>query len=89
MRTALSSSDRMIYEKKKEYVIENFSSIGIEQKQFIALVHEAGYKLATSDLSKMLNGKQKLTLRWLPILDMAEKLINEEFKKVEALKNKS
>lgn len=89
MRSAISSSDRYIYEKKKDFVIKNFDSIGIEQKQFIALVHEAGYKLASSDFSKMINGKQKLTLRWLPILDLAEKMIISEQEKVEALKNKN
>jgi hypothetical protein len=87
VRAVMSSSDRYIYEKKKEFVLENFDSIGISQKEFVAIVNESGYSLFESDFSKMLSNKAKLTLRWFPILDIAEKMINAELEKVEELKN--
>lgn len=87
MRTVMSSSNRFIYEKKKEFVLKNFDAIGISQKDFVSIVQKEGYKLAESDFSKMIKGKQNLTLRWLPILDIAERMINAELEKAEAIKN--
>lgn len=82
----LTASERIEYEKKKDFVIENVKALGLEQKKMVVQINEQGYKIDRPALSKMLNGKLKLTLRWLPILDIIIELIKEEQEKVEQAK---